>query len=60
MLPHLQADYHVGIEKYLITSLLSRDCLGLDHVAITGHSRGLPEENPLCLPVGVGKSGPED
>ena len=60
MFPHLQADYHVGIEKYLIISLLNRDCLGLDHMEITRHSWWLPGENSLCLQVGVGKSGPED
>lgn len=32
MFPHLQADSCAGIDKYLVTSVVNWDHLGLDHM----------------------------
>lgn len=51
MVPHLQADSCAGIEKYLVTSVVNWDHLGLVHMDPTGAFQEINQ------PVGVGKSG---
>lgn len=48
MFVHLQADYRVGIGKYLITSLLNRDHLGLDHMESHDIAGGFQEITPYA------------
>lgn len=54
MFPHLQADSCAGIDKYLVTSVVNWDHLGLDHMDTPRPQWCFQEMNQ---PVGVGKSG---